>query len=159
MPKKETDDITEKTIKVALPVALTAEEKAVIGDRVTAAEVEVATLEAELKRIKKEFKGKIDPLEEEIAKKSEMYQNGAEEREVDCLLQFNYTHGEVITIRRDTEQVVERRTMTAEELQRDLDLDSSEKNGGDPVDAAPVDEDGDPEFPEAPTAPEAPEAE
>ena len=159
MAQKETAEITEKTVKLMMPVPLTEAEKANLGDRVTGLEVEVAGLEAEKKRIAKEFKNKIDPLEKEILELSEMFQSGAEERETDCLLRFDYTHGEVITIRRDTEQVVEKRTMSAEELQRDMGLaGDAEKNGGAPVGAAPADDDGDPEFPEAPEAPPVPEA-
>lgn len=143
-----TETTVEKEAMLELPVQLSDEEKAVLADRITGLELEVAELEVDRKRIAKEFKAQITPLEEEILKKAQAHQDGAEVRSVPVVHQFNYEHGKVITIRTDTNQVVSERSMTTEEMQPSL---PGQGQGVEIIDA----DQGDPSIPEAPEAPPA----
>lgn len=144
-----TETIIEKEAMQDLPVKLTDKEKAVLADRITSLELEVAALEVRRKRVAKEFKEQIQPLEEEILEKAQSHQDGAEVSPVRVVHQFNYEHGKVITIRMDTDQVVTERSMTSEEMQRDMLPDE-------PVAEVEDADKGDPPIPEAPGASEVP---
>ena len=82
----------------------------------------------------------IELLEEVTARLGGSISSGSEEREVECELRKDYVHGNVTTVRSDTGEVVDERTMTADERQECMPFapaprDPAKGKGGDPFEA------------------------
>lgn len=113
-PKKKTQ---VKRVQRHLPVELKPEDRQVLVDRIRAANEEWDALMAELAEFKKAQRAKLDAAEarREVAIKA--MTSGRETQLVECEERWAYEQQQVVTVRKDTGEVVERREMTSEELQ------------------------------------------
>lgn len=95
--------------------------EAEIGDKARAAaelRVQVAMAEAELSGIKSQFKERIEELDGALGEHLSCIRRGKEERKADVEDRYDYARGVVETVHKG--EVVEHRTMTAEERQLGL---------------------------------------
>jgi hypothetical protein len=113
-PKKKT-----KTVRVQrhLSVTLKAEDRAVLTDRLQAVDDEREALSAELEEFKRVQRAKLTAAEERRERVIDAMKTGRETQLVECEERWAYEQREVVTVRKDTGEVVERREMTTEELQ------------------------------------------
>jgi hypothetical protein len=113
-PKKKT--LTKRTQR-HLPVELKADDQEALKQRIRDIDAEREALEGELtnetKRLRAAIKGRLDAREGVI----EALKTGREVQLVDCEERFAYEQREVVTVRKDTGAVVERREMRPDELQ------------------------------------------
>jgi hypothetical protein len=106
-----------KTVRVQrhLPVKVTDEGE--LKRRLSRIDTEAEALEASLaeerRRVAAELKRLVDKRERTL----ESWKTGVETQLVECEERWSYQDREVTTVRKDTGEVVERREMTAEELQ------------------------------------------
>ncbi len=70
------------------------QEMSKMGKNISQSVIQKNELEDELRGIKAEYKGKIDPLEEKISTLSKKHQNGYEYRTVRCSLELNHVKKE-----------------------------------------------------------------
>ncbi|MBW7995330.1 MAG: hypothetical protein FVQ81_01915 [Candidatus Glassbacteria bacterium] len=91
-----------------------------LGDRFAEAEQTLQILDRELSGIKDSFKAKIKAAEAVITSCASIIRNGYETKELECEITLDYDKGMVFITRRDTGEVVENRSMTAEEQQMKL---------------------------------------
>ena len=74
-----------------------------------------------------EFKSLIDCQTERIHKLTIEVKDGVAQRSVACELQLNYSKTNAILIRLDTEDIVEEREMTKDEIQMKFEFDKKSK--------------------------------
>ena len=79
----------------------------------------------ELKSVKKQYDSRISVSEEAIKSNAEKLRSGYETRKIDCTVDKNFDTNEVVVTRVDTGEIVERRTMSAEERQMLMDLEAA----------------------------------
>lgn len=120
--KKASDgDVMKKFVETkTLRVKLTTEEIIQAGDDLAESLGETAALEDELDGLKKHFKGRLTEIENKITQQRNKVHDKWEYRKVDCVEVRNNTTGSVISIRMDTEEVIDSRNMTADERQGHL---------------------------------------
>lgn len=88
---------------------------------------EKISLENEKKAIGSEFKAKIDTKVAEAEKLSGYIQTGSEHRYIDCVMQMNTPkNGRKVLIRKDNNEQVWEKAMSAEEMQIKLDFDNED---------------------------------
>ncbi|HUV71687.1 MAG TPA: hypothetical protein VMW25_01625 [Clostridia bacterium] len=118
-----------KTIKETrhLKCDLTKEELLQAGEDLAKAIDGVTTLEEQLASVQKDFKAKIAALEAEITIKQRLVRNKNEFRFVECQLTLNYTTLQAVSVRTDTEEIIEERKMTQEEKQMKIEFDKDKK--------------------------------
>lgn len=135
--KTKLRDEVVSTVKRSLPVPINAklslEKEHRITEALTEKKEEQEKMNAEIlprrKRIK-ELEGEIETLRAQVMK-------GTEDRDVVCDVIKDYKRMTVKVVRRDTDKVVEERTMTAEDRQEDL----LKAGGGRGKKAEPADDD------------------
>ena len=111
----------------ALPVEIAEHEKAELCDVLGKDCVKKAELENEKKEVNKQFKEKIDFIQEEIDRNSQIAAEGAVYRQVTCKATPDYSSKTIQVVRLDTGEVVEERPMTIDELAHiDMNLDEDE---------------------------------
>jgi hypothetical protein len=84
--------------------------------------------EDEKKSVVESFKAQQARLEADIAAKQLLVRNKWEFRKVDCNLVMNYSTQTATLIRLDTDEVVNERKMTHDELQLDLGFDGQDES-------------------------------
>jgi co-chaperonin GroES (HSP10) len=99
---------------------LSQEEKNARGEEVGNVIAEIESLQDQLKAASGGIKAKINDAKKKERRLGHILATGKEEREVQVRTDKDWEHKEVILIRLDTNEVVERRTMTASEAQADL---------------------------------------
>lgn len=73
--------------------------------------------EASLASVKSQFKSELEIIAGAISKLAGIVSNGREFREVECFRDWQYTTREVVSVRGDTGEIIERRPMRQDELQ------------------------------------------
>jgi hypothetical protein len=133
------DGIKVSAITKRLPVKLDDDVLLERGHQLVENMRKTATAEDEREKENKRRKSDIDLLEGVTSKLCAIISTGYEEREVDCEVRRDFKHGKVTTIRTDTGEVVDERTMTAEERQEMMPFaekvesrDPAKGKGGDP---------------------------
>jgi len=111
-------DVTE--IKETLPVKLTDADYKNLAIKMGQAGTEIAQAEDHLAAVKSQFKAKIDTAKAKSNEYASIANAGVEYRQVDCHLIKDYQHSFVRTVRLDTGEIVNERTMTTAERQRGL---------------------------------------
>lgn len=111
-----------KTIYRTLPVHLTTNEIADMGQRSALAAQRQSKLEERKKAVTKRYKEAIDETKLEIGHCSKCVLNGIEEREVECYIRPLYSEKKIEIVRSDTNVVVETRAMTESEMQMSMDV-------------------------------------
>jgi len=111
-----------------LPVELTASERAAKQDGVLDHLDAIEDLEEEKKESAKSYADDIKAEKAAMAKLRKQLGSNSEKRNVECEEQSDFRTQTVITIRLDTGAVISERTMSADELQTELDT-STEPEG------------------------------
>lgn len=106
-----------KRVQRHLPVELKAEDQNALKDRLRAASEEWDALMAELEEFKRAQKAKLQQVEQRRERVIDAITSGRETQLVECEERWAYEQREVVTVRKDTGEVVERREMTSDELQ------------------------------------------
>jgi hypothetical protein len=138
--KKKNDQIKVTITSMRLPVKLNDDELLARGRQLVENMRKTAAAEEAREVENKKRKSEIELLEEVTARLGGSISSGSEEREVECELRKDYVHGNVTTVRSDTGEVVDERTMTADERQECMPFapaprDPAKGKGGDPFEA------------------------
>jgi len=125
-----TENFKEITTIRVLFCRLSDEELMRSGQELADEEVAIEKIEAEKAKKVADYNSAIKTRKESVSRLSHLIEKG-EERTVPVVMRFNPDHGEVVIYRTDngTEEdwtEVERRTMTAEELQEEMDFEATE---------------------------------
>lgn len=105
-----------------LPVKLTTEEVRLRGIQMAGLENQFEEASAEAKQSAKAFKDSLESLRHSILKLTDQISSGKEYRDVQVEERKDWDTQEVLTIRLDTYEVVDRRPMTPNELSRGRSL-------------------------------------
>lgn len=111
-----------------LPCDLTDQELLQRGQKVAELVAKKEALEAEKKDTASEFKAKIDRLESDIASIAKEVRSKKEYREVEVSTTKDYKRKVAETVRQDTGELVEQRTLTPAELQLELVQGKADKD-------------------------------
>lgn len=138
--KSKNDDVKVTVTTMRLPVKLDDEELLDRGQQLVKNMRKAAAAEEARDAENKKRKGEIAMLDEITAKLSGAIALGTEERDVECEVRKDYRHGRVTTVRTDTGEVVDERTMTAQERQETMPFSNDDADprgpnkgkGGDP---------------------------
>ena len=84
------------------------------------ANAEIATAEEELQSVKSQYKSRVDAATATRNDMAKRINNGYEFRQVDCVERWDYVSNDITVRRTDTYEVVSRRTMSRDEMQRKL---------------------------------------
>lgn len=106
-----------KKINRTLKCLLTEDESREMGGELAQRYSEITDLEDQKKAVTSDFKSRIDAASAEASRIARMISNGYEFREVECEVVQDYEMGEVLIVRLDTGETIERRRMTPEERQ------------------------------------------
>lgn len=113
-----TDLPTSKPFEFSLPVFLTDVELGCYSKL----QAELWTEWGRLNQAKKDsaavYKKKIDDVESQLDEITRIVEEGSEERPVMCLWMYDYPQNEKILVRLDFNEIVERKTLTKEEIER-----------------------------------------
>ena len=114
-------DVMKKFVETkTLRVKLTTEEIVQAGDDLADVIGDAVALEDELEGLKKHFKGRLTEIENKITQQRTKVHDKWEYRKVDCVEIKNNTTGQVVSIRMDTDEIIDERKMTADERQGHL---------------------------------------
>jgi hypothetical protein len=113
-PKKKTQ---VKRTQRHLPVVLKEEDRAALVDRIRASNEEWDALMTELVEFKKAQRAKLEAAEARREQAIKAMTSGRETQLVECEERWDYGQRQVVTLRKDTGEVVDTREMTADELQ------------------------------------------
>lgn len=122
-----TDEITGKSEIKKLPCRLTQEEFNVRATEFASLDGKLDELEAERKRQNDAIKDEIGGVNSERARLRKIVLSRVEERDVPCTWHADWASKSVLLRRDDTGEVVQARTMTADEVQTSFDLTSDDK--------------------------------
>lgn len=103
-----------------LPCTLTNNELLVRGSELAEAEEEIVALRIEAKIVASDFKERINAAACEVARLARIIKAGKEDSHIDCFWEKRFATQEAVLIRDDTGEIVERRTLTKEELQEEF---------------------------------------
>jgi len=104
----------------SLPVELTEQELQAIAWKMARIDESIDETEEEQKRVSGGYKSKVASMQAQKNVYRRTVLDKKEYRDVECSIEFDYGHQEVITTRDDTDEEIERRTMTKDELQLEL---------------------------------------
>lgn len=120
---KKKDIIPPKPCREFLKYSFTQDEILSKGSELARINSEAASIENEKKSITSQFKAKLDEKTAQIEVISNHINNGYEHRYVDCVIHHNDPNTGMKTVyRKDTGEVVKRESMSAEEMQLELEL-------------------------------------
>jgi hypothetical protein len=114
--KKKTPTIVKSKTEKLLRVELTEAELLDAGQKMADAQQTTVSLNAELQSFKEQMKGKLAEAEGAAVRYGALVRQKYEHRPVECELQKNYKLKKARLIRLDTNQIVEERPMTQDEL-------------------------------------------
>lgn len=117
MAKKK---VETRKLSQHLKVNLTEAELLEAGEKISSAMTEKERQEANLDRIKQQFKGEISVCDGIISSNKTLICNKFEYRDVECEEFRDYESGVVTVIRLDTGEVVTERKMRDDELQKSI---------------------------------------
>lgn len=123
--KKQFEADDAEYVTNALPCDLTHEERLEFGDKLSEHEQLHEHFSEKKKAEAKKLAEVIGGHKAEIRRISQCLKSKTVERAVDCIELYVDKSNEVVVVRLDTEKVVARRAMTAEERQKPLPLPSS----------------------------------
>ena len=144
-PKKrataEKNKIRAEKFERKLRVILTREEIEERADRAAHLLGERDAKEELAKAAQKHAKSEIEEIEAQMRRISGEVRDKSTYREIKCERRFDFESKKVIEFRLDTDEEIERRDMTAEELQMGLDFDGAPDDKPDPDGGGDVDDD------------------
>ncbi len=112
----------EEISKEYLRCELTESEKKDLASKMAFSISKINELQGTLKSAKKQIESDIAKYEADLASSAERYNTGFEMREVEVSIVKDFDTNSVTVFRRDTNQIVRERALTAEERQGILDL-------------------------------------
>lgn len=112
--------VTKQKVVRKLPCKLTEKEMAKFGEDLNSTLDKIDLIEEKKKSANDQFKADTSLLEEAVKRLRDMVRSKAEERDVECIQETDYIHGEVRVKRLDTGEVFSRRSMMASEKQLPL---------------------------------------
>lgn len=112
--------IVEQNTTRFLKYEFTEEEGRDLSNEMARKVTEAEDLEDQKKAVVSEFSSKINLARAEANSKAKKITSGFEMRQIDCKEIFNYTKSEVTVTRLDTDDTVEKRSMTNYELQEKI---------------------------------------
>ncbi|KAF0218817.1 MAG: hypothetical protein FD174_2600 [Geobacteraceae bacterium] len=118
--------IGTNTFRRELPCILSREEKASYSDELARLTQEQAELKDRKKEITAEYKAKIDACTSQSRVIARKISTGKEMRDVECYWEFDYPRCVKSLIRADTFEPIETKTLTGEELQKQLNFEQEE---------------------------------
>lgn len=113
-------DIKTRNTTESLKCILTDDEIRRYGIAQARANAEIATAEEELQSVKSQYKSRIDAATANRNDMAKRINNGYEFRQVDCTERWDYGSNIIRVSRMDTFEIISRRTMTRDEMQRKL---------------------------------------
>ena len=113
-------DVKTRNTTESLKCILTDDEIRRYGIAQARANAEIATAEEELQSVKSQYKSRVDAATANRNDMAKRINNGYEFRQVDCIERWDYGSNDITVRRIDTWEVVSRRTMSREEMQRKL---------------------------------------
>jgi len=126
-PAAKKNKATERTLRHTFDVP----EKIELGGKLASILSEMAQIDADLDRIKSEFKGKTAAAEAQLNSVRDKINSGYELRLTKCEVVLDKPKaGMAQVIRLDTGDVVEEREMTEQEKQAELDIELNPTEGG-----------------------------
>lgn len=114
---KNGDNDSERRRTRCLPCPMTDEERRDLGASIAKLVGDAEDLEAEKRSIASDYRARADKLAEKIQTKSRALRRGTVDRDVEVEVFDDLAHAERVVTRLDTGEVVERRTLSARELQ------------------------------------------
>ena len=130
-PEAPKVDKKPKTTERTLRYVFKSDEKIDLGAKLGATLSEAAQIEADLDRIKGEFKGKTLAAQAQINSLRDKINSGYELRLIKCVIEMdNPKPGMASIFRTDTEECIETRDMTEAEKQGELDIVLEPQAGG-----------------------------
>lgn len=110
---------TLPTVTRHLPVVLTPERKASLGEELAEHTFQLERLEGLKKEIAENHTKAIKNQKREVSKLAELMHNGLEMKPVICLQEMDLEHNKLIVRRQDTKEIVEERALTPDEVTTD----------------------------------------
>lgn len=104
---------------------LTTDERLARAKELTNTFAEKDHTEESLAAMKSQYKSKLEAFAATISKLVQIIASGREFRTVECWREWRYDTREVVCVRGDTAEVIERRPMRKDELQMDLEKDAA----------------------------------
>lgn len=95
-------------------------------------------LEMKLSDAKRNYGDRIKGITQQVDEIGEAIYKGVVTRPIDCLIEKRFDEGQLVVIRLDTNQIIEERELTAEELSVELDMWLAMDDTGDLLDEAEV---------------------
>lgn len=117
--------MSEKKENLFLPCILTEEELLNYGLQLAAERPKEELLDGQLKEFTDQVKADKTKIKTRIADLSDRINQKKEMRLVQCSVIYNYERNEKVWIRSDTSEIVKREPIPAEELQQQLDFEST----------------------------------
>jgi hypothetical protein len=117
-PPEEESEEEPRAITRRLPCPLTDAEVIALGDEIDTLLAEAEEVEDERKSAASEYKSRLDKIAERVRKISNQRRGRVVEREIEVTITDDLARAVQIITRCDTGEVVEQRTLTAQELQR-----------------------------------------
>ena len=128
MAKKKDEPSVKTTHETrTLKCMLDDSEMRTAGDTLARNLDELEVLEDKLKEIKADFKAQIEAKEAAAKVQRNLVRNKYDYRPVACTMVLNYTEGNVVVTRNDTDEIVVDRKMLPEEREMDLGFDGDEQ--------------------------------
>ncbi|MDF2457656.1 MAG: hypothetical protein K0S79_72 [Nitrospira sp.] len=106
---------TLPTVTRHLPVSLTPERKAALGEDLAEHTFQLQRLEETKKEIAERHTKAIKDVKGTISKLAELMHNGLEMKPVICLQEMDLDHNKLVVRRQDTNEIIEERPLTADE--------------------------------------------
>ena len=103
---------------------LTREEVAGLGEEMAQLNKQMHDLEFEADSVKKSYKTRIESKQEAIDSISVTTRRGTVWEDTDCIETMDFKKGRVITVRIDTDEIVENREMTEAERQLSIETEA-----------------------------------
>ncbi len=113
-------DVLESRGKYPIDCKLTDTEVAKLARQLVETRGKIAGKEAEKQAADAAIKGDIELLEESANKLQELIRDGTQQRDTECITQFDWRSCEVRLLRADNREVLMKRNMTAEERQKEM---------------------------------------
>lgn len=119
--------MNQKSENLLLPCTLTEEELLQYGLMLAAERPKEELLDNELKEFADQVKANKAKIKTKIVDLSNRINQKKEMRMVECVVRYLYDRNEKIWIRTDTNEVVKREPIPAEELQTEIELETPEQ--------------------------------
>jgi hypothetical protein len=100
-----------------------------IGNKLGRRQADLAALEDQFKSVKEDFKNRITSAETDVKSLGRLLRDKFEFRDTNVQDSFDYVAEEVLTVRMDTGEIINRRDITAKEMQMQLDFQKKAEKG------------------------------